>query len=296
MLPELTTSQQQQNDIVNQHQKAVNDFTTLINEAQKTFKAVRVVDIQLQEKLTQLEHNQKELDSIINKIEQEEHKLTQAIEKAQQQQISFDNLSSYLQGNTHLAPLNEQIPVIELRSAQLKKHQQQQQKTLIELEIAKKELSVLENDFDQAQQNNSTQEKLVNQLTEQVNHLQDALAALLNGQSLDYYQRELNHAKDKQRLIKNIYDVADLRQQLIPNEPCLVCGSIHHPFVQELPDSHQYDTEIATLEATINTITEQQEKIRQTQADRQQAITEQNNTHNQVETKKNSCRKIKKPL
>ncbi len=286
MLPTLTASQHQHQNTVSQHQQAVNDFTALINDEQKTFKAVHALDIQLKEKLTQLEHSQEELDSIINKIAQEEHKLTQAIEKAQQQQISFDNLSSYLQENIHLSLLNEQIPVIELRSDQLKKHQQQQQKALTELEIAKKELSVLENDFHQAQQNNSTQEKLVNQLTEQVNRLQDALVALLNGQPLDYYLRELNHAKDKQRLIKNIYDVADLRQQLIPNEPCLVCGSTHHPFVHGLPDSRQYDTEIATLEATINTIRAEQEKIRLTQADRQQAITEQNNTHNQVELKK----------
>ncbi|KGT47435.1 AAA family ATPase [Acinetobacter sp. HR7] len=132
-----------------------------------------------------------------------------------------DNLNQWTQQYQSLQQL-EQL----LHSVQEKR--QQDQTTLLQLEVLQQRLQQL---AQQSQESEQLQNTVQNQ-QQQLVVLQNAELNLQQQiQSKQQAYTQLEQILAQQRLL-HAQSVQELRAQLKPNEPCMVCGSHEHPFVQ----------------------------------------------------------------
>ncbi|MFV5491814.1 AAA family ATPase [Acinetobacter sp. ASP199] len=226
-----------------------------INAEQSQFQATRLqpLEQQLAQQQLALSHTQAQQQQITQQLtqseflsvfDQEPHATLQRIQDylQQSQQLLQNNPESLNQPLSELektvaelsAKLNhwiQQHQSIEQLDQQLKSVQQTRQQHHTE----QLQLDVLQQHLQQTLQQSQESEQLqtsINTQQQQLQLLQDAEQKLQQQiQSEQHAYEQLEQILAQQRLLYT-QSVQELRAQLKPDQPCMVCGSHAHPFVQ----------------------------------------------------------------
>lgn len=214
---------------------------------QELWKQVRAMDVQIRAQQDYMQMTQKSLEEISQQqqvLQQQQLVQQQQIDSYQQQLLSSEQ---YLQAHSQDKVLVEKLSGWQMIFAQIQKETEQVESVI--QQQAKRQA-----DFIKIQEQLQQLDKELMDLSQQAQTLvalqqvqQQALNETLQSQTVEYYQRELEHAREKKALIQNIHDVAEIRAHLVEHEPCPVCGSIEHPYREGIPPLNTFDEEITAL-------------------------------------------------
>lgn len=247
---------------------------------QELWKQVRAMDVQVSAQQGYIQTTQKSLDDINNQLQalqQQQIAQQQQVNSYQQQLLSS---AQYLQVHSQDKLLVEKLSgwqmvfvQIQKDTEQVKSVIQQQAKRQADLIEIREQIQVLDKELTDLTQHAQGLLSL-----QQVHR--KALDETLQGKTVEHYQRELEHAREKKALIQNIHDVAEIREHLVEHEPCPVCGSTEHPYREGLPSLHKFDDEITALNMRIKQIQAIEARLREFSLQIQMQ-------HNAIELKKN---------
>ncbi len=78
----------------------------------------------------------------------------------------------------------------------------------------------------------------------EVKNIENEITSLLNGESYEFYQREINEFQNYLKFLNTIKTLSEHRAELVDNEPCPLCGSKVHPYCIDKDLPKENDTEI----------------------------------------------------
>lgn len=122
----------------------------------------------------------------------------------------------------------QNLSALEQKHISQQKNYQQQQQQLLQFDLVQQKLAQI-----------LQQQQQLTQLEQQLSQQQELLAPLQHSIQQDEHNigieqqqlEQLEKILQQQRLLHN-QSVQELRLQLKPDEPCMVCGSEHHPFAE----------------------------------------------------------------
>ena len=119
----------------------------------------------------------------------------------------------------------------------------------------KLELQTIITNSELKKKNLQKEKDLFNQNQKEISIIQDKTKKLLNGITLSDYRNKKDSLLLELAKIKRVKNFDEERNLLKDDEPCFVCGSLHHPYAKgNIPETTQKDKEIYELSAFILTL------------------------------------------
>ena len=254
--------------------------TSLIPKTRET----RLLDQQIYERKRSIDHLQADYKNFDQKITKNKKEAKQKKEEINNVQKKIEDIQNYLQTNTQDELLIQQLPVIK-----------EQFKSILPMEkdIFKKTNSVKKNkkELNDTLENISDNDKLLNsykdkrkQVTQQIELEKNQLNDLLKDQSLNDYRKEKDQLWQQMISLKKITDLKSERSNLKDGQPCPLCGSKDHPYVNKssLPDKDETEKKIDQFAQLIKKAEDHEIKIKEYEKSKEQYLSE----YNSIEKKK----------
>lgn len=263
---------QEQIDIALTHyQKALQQYQEHAQQTesqQKKWQHAAVLDAALlseAQQQNQITAQQQDLKTHHKQQQQAEINLRQQCEQAQQQlQAVYDwaNEHPYLsQAQKWLPTGQKQWQDIQILASKLQSWQQQQdffKQNIARHENSQQELQAfIHKTFDRKQQ-----------LLQNIEAEQQAIASLLNGKAISEYETEQNFLLQQQILLHKIESLEAEREHLIDGEACPLCGATDHPYIQNenvIPSISATQQRLQELAMFFKNIQEHQRNIHEKQ-------------------------------
>lgn len=221
---------------------------------QAVWKEVRALDVQINGQQNLVATSKTRVDEVKTKqqsVKVKQQQLQQQIERYQQ---GLQHSEQYLQAHQQDQLLIENIAAWRHTFEQIQKEiaiWKQEVDTYKKRELS---LQTLQDSLAKAEQEKVRLSQTLAQLQTKQDEQKRALNDVLQNQTAEYYQCELDHAREKKALIQNIHSVAAIRDTLEDNKPCPVCGSTHHPYREGIPAADKFDKEIEALSQRLRQI------------------------------------------
>ncbi len=261
-VPQLMEALTTQNQVYQATENTLLDLKKQWEAQQTIWKQVRALDVQLKEQQKRLHEGAVALREVQDRQRQFEREQQNYQEQLNHQEQQLKASERYLSQYAQDKQLVEKLSGLVLSFQQLKqgrvdvlRHQQTHTKRIVALQTLEQAIASLKTD----------RQSLVDKqqaLQQQHREEQQKYQQMTQGKALSYYQQELDHAREKKALIQNIHDVSAIRERLVENEPCPVCGSEHHPYRVAIPALNTYDNQIAQLSTTIRQIEQLEKSVR----------------------------------
>ncbi len=254
-----------------------------------------VISEQQQEKQQDIAQLQQQIQQINQDNHEKYSQLPQIIALLQQLQQSFDAIDDN-QTKQQLLNITQQLSENQVchqeKTLQLQQRQQQSEENLLIFQQINSEIQQLLADktLIEIRQNYDDLIKIDNKLTnilancEKYQHIQTEIQKISQEkqqtsqqleqakqqqqqleQQQSYLQKTLDLLLDRKTLLIKIKNLEEERQQLQANKPCPLCGSTHHPFVQQTFNQDDISTSEQSYQQTKQALatvsTDNQEKL-----------------------------------
>ncbi len=123
------------------------------------------------------------------------------------------------------------------------------------------------------------------------------LSSLLNGKTLEVLEEELNKLKEEENTFRFVQSLEAQRRGLQEGKPCPLCGSIHHPWAEGIPQNETELTQkIKNLDSVIKTIKKTEKNLTNLKETRNHAENQRLQCQSEVETLRIKCETIQKQI
>lgn len=222
--------------------------TKIINE-------VRTIDADLVNLEKNVQSATNALDLLLDKEKNTKSDKETLLKDIENLKTKISELEKYLNEHSQDKALISDLSGIETSFSILSSLQDELKGKQKEIETLTKEQSNLT----KKHQEENTRLTALNESKEKKQQLVDAaknkLETLLDNHTLEDYEKDLNHNKEKKRLVETIYSLEEHRSQLKDGCQCPLCGAKEHPFaLGNVPKKGEYDDTISSLESKISDI------------------------------------------
>ena len=198
-----------------------------------------------------LENAKQQLKSKQEEILQEKEHYRKLRQSEADLQKELDQADGYLQTHAADSHISESLPQLESGEATLRSQRALVDQTKKAFDTAKKQLEETETQITATHAAISQFQDKEHELT--VRHAK--LAALVADRYLGKRSEELRAERDKLKeanaLAKLVMSMEEQRRHLVPDSPCPLCGSKHHPYAEGQPLPSNNDQAIQVLERMI---------------------------------------------
>ncbi len=227
---------------VTNHQNLCKEIQEAIDTLKPTLKKVREYDQTLRSLNDQIAKNKKTIEETEDSITQEQSNLNEIESKKTKALESLEQDQNYLKEHKEDAKLIEILSGIkeQLNSFHSKKEeseQSQREYTQHLLGEFRKALSLVK-----IQNKIYLLNKSLDEITQQKQAKTKEIEELLKGKSLHELKLEKDHLQKEQRLFAKIEQLEQEREHLLSGQPCPLCGSTVHPYIDDTSykkDSHE---------------------------------------------------------
>jgi len=240
------------------HSEANNALTRTKLEAateQALIKKIRELDIRITERmhtLTRAKSGHKELlVSKIGKI-QEKKRLQNRISLAKADLAAIEN---YFAANKNDGDLVMELTGIKVQLSALKDLKESYLKSAIQLAESEKQLKSADQLFNDQDKVFRELKKELKTESEKIQKVELTIGQLLKGRVLREYRVELDHLNKELIYQMKIADLESERSLLADNQPCPLCGSLHHPYADgNIPVQTETENKINRLKEFIEKV------------------------------------------
>lgn len=183
------------------------------------------ISMQLRDKQIIINKHAKEVETAKKQSEDDAQKVSQTAAELEQ-------YKAWLNEHQTDRELSEAYPRIELLEQSFKRTSQNLARCEKDLQKSRTKLLETQNAFNQAQENYQQNECQKSKAVDARQKAENRLNHLLDGKTRDELESELETLKSEQTKFKS-YEEA--RHELHAGEPCPLCGSVHHPWADEIP-------------------------------------------------------------
>ena len=219
--------------ITQKHTEAYNSLKQInleLSKEQGVINRVREMDILIREKRTSLTRDQLEHQGILaRKISksQEKRRLQSSNSGIQQKNLSIEK---YLVEHEIDAKLVSELTGIKVQLKNLEGIKDSIAKINLELDTVKKKFEIKSQDFARSGALKDQILKGHQAIISKQSANRDALKLLLGVRPLAEFRNDLTAQMKELAYLRTIASLEEERTRLIDNQPCPLCGSIHHPF------------------------------------------------------------------
>jgi len=240
------------------HSEANNALAGVKQEAaleQALIITIRELDIRKTERLQNLaraKSGHKELLlSKIGKI-QEKKRLQYRMSMAK---ANLEDIEQYFTANKNDGDLIMELTGIKVQLRTLKDLKENYLKSAIQLAEAEKKLKSADQLFKDQEKVCLDLSKDLTAESEKIQKVQLTIGLLLNGRMLREYRVDLDHLNKELSYQLKIADLESERSLLADNQPCPLCGSLHHPFAAgNIPVPTETEHKISQLKEFIEKV------------------------------------------
>ncbi len=254
----------------------------------------RLLDQQICERKRSIDNLQADYKSLDQKIIKNKKEAEQKKEELNNVQRKIEGIQSYLQTNAQDELLIQQLPVIKEQFKSILPMEKDIFKKIDSVKKNEKELNdTLAKISDSDKRLNSCKDKR-KQVTKQFELEKNQLNDLLRDQSLNDYRKEKDKLWQQMISLKKITDLKSERNNLKDSQPCPLCGSKDHPYVNKssLPGKDETEKKIEQLDQLIKEAEGHEIKIKEYEKLKEQHLNEYNSIEKkqiQYMTQKENC-------
>lgn len=233
-----------------------------INEKKPIFGKIRELDREIAHKDKEFITYGKLFRQIENKYLGANETLKQIMAKKALCEQEYATICQWLQDNSMDETLDIKLASLKAGIGQNARLAEQSKKYAQEIKASASSLAALV-------KNIALQQKLIDEKKLQINEYDKSIAEiareisdLLNGKDIDYYNNEKDILTAQKIRIENTLSYEAQRAKLQTDEPCPLCGSTRHPYVEHMPPiSDPVDEKLKTAKNILDNVKKYNDKL-----------------------------------
>ena len=198
-----------------------------------------------------LKNAEQQLKSKQEEILQEKELYRKLLQSEAELQRKLDQADDYLQTHTADSHISESLPKLENGEETLQSQRALVDQTRKALDTAKRQLEETETHIAATQTTIGQLQDQERELTSRHAKLVTMVADLYRGKQSEELRAERDKLKEANALAKLVMSMEEQRRHLVPDSPCPLCGSKHHPYAEGQPLPGSNDHAIQVLERMI---------------------------------------------
>lgn len=230
----LTVARHEYEKGVEEQQQSEARFKSL----QQEILQARKLDIQLDTAIRDLSHSEQQLKNVMLRKEEAEKKYQAAVLRRRQGAEEIARLTAWRERYKKKERIAEQLSALLLHLDAASATRSGMEAAVRSIETLRQEMAALNKQLSDLQQTSANKQQALKRAEADYRNLEEELKAV-DAPALDKQIEKLRQEREQllieQARLEASGNIKDLRGRLQDGQPCLVCGSTHHPFANQVP-------------------------------------------------------------